>query len=224
MTSNVNSRSTIEFCSYDYNCFRFLVSSDQILTSFMLVCNSCTLHVVFTLNLVSTWWYPTPDNSGPRRVTLITTCGTFFEWWLFDFWFSLLQMEKQKEAEKMKRDGLNDKYLEMLEKQRLYFKTVKEFKEVRKTPTSVLYRCYSNILLAEFYAIIRPITRWLCCCCLAECPVFTSFPRIPFGIAQALQVCLFWCYQPFSQSTFVTPLSHHSGICGMLTYIHRRQA
>ena len=39
-------------------------------------------------------------------------------------------MERQKEADKMKRDGLNDKYLEMLEKQRLYFKTVKDFKEV----------------------------------------------------------------------------------------------
>lgn len=39
-------------------------------------------------------------------------------------------MEKQKEAEKMKRDRLNDDYLELLEKQRLYFKTVKDLKEV----------------------------------------------------------------------------------------------
>lgn len=31
----------------------------------------------------------------------------------------------------MRRDQLNDQYLELLEKQRLYFKTVKEFKEVR---------------------------------------------------------------------------------------------
>lgn len=29
----------------------------------------------------------------------------------------------------MRRDQLNDEYLELLEKQRLYFKTVKEFKE-----------------------------------------------------------------------------------------------
>lgn len=32
---------------------------------------------------------------------------------------------------KMRRDQLNDEYLELLDKQRLYFKTVKDFKEVR---------------------------------------------------------------------------------------------
>ena len=37
----------------------------------------------------------------------------------------------------MKRDRLNDEYLELLEKQRLYFKTVKDLKEV--TATSILY-------------------------------------------------------------------------------------
>lgn len=42
-----------------------------------------------------------------------------------------LQMEKKKQENKMRRDQLNDEYLELLEKQRLYFKTVKEFKEVR---------------------------------------------------------------------------------------------
>lgn len=40
-------------------------------------------------------------------------------------------MEKKKQENKMRRDQLNDEYLELLEKQRLYFKTVKEFKEVR---------------------------------------------------------------------------------------------
>ena len=30
----------------------------------------------------------------------------------------------------MKRDQLNDTYLDLIEKQRLYFKTVKDFKEV----------------------------------------------------------------------------------------------
>ena len=30
----------------------------------------------------------------------------------------------------MKRDRLNDQHLDLIEKQRLYFKTVKEFKEV----------------------------------------------------------------------------------------------
>lgn len=39
------------------------------------------------------------------------------------------QMEKKKQENKMRRDQLNDQYLELLEKQRLYFKTVKEFKE-----------------------------------------------------------------------------------------------
>ncbi|XP_077129542.1 coiled-coil domain-containing protein 93 isoform X1 [Ranitomeya variabilis] len=39
------------------------------------------------------------------------------------------KMEKKKQLNKMRRDQLNDEYLEMLEKQRLYFKTVKEFKE-----------------------------------------------------------------------------------------------
>lgn len=32
----------------------------------------------------------------------------------------------------MRRDQLNDEYLELLDKQRLYFKTVKDFKEVRR--------------------------------------------------------------------------------------------
>lgn len=30
----------------------------------------------------------------------------------------------------MRRDQLNDQYLELLDQQRLYFKTVKDFKEV----------------------------------------------------------------------------------------------
>lgn len=42
------------------------------------------------------------------------------------------QMEKKKQENKMRRDQLNDQYLELLEKQRLYFKTVKEFKEVKR--------------------------------------------------------------------------------------------
>ncbi|NXK80107.1 CCD93 protein, partial [Amazona guildingii] len=40
-----------------------------------------------------------------------------------------MKMEKKKQENKMRRDQLNDEYLELLEKQRLYFKTVKEFKE-----------------------------------------------------------------------------------------------
>ncbi|XP_009460075.1 PREDICTED: coiled-coil domain-containing protein 93 [Nipponia nippon] len=41
-----------------------------------------------------------------------------------------MKMEKKKQENKMRRDQLNDEYLELLEKQRLYFKTVKEFKEI----------------------------------------------------------------------------------------------
>ncbi|KAM8857193.1 coiled-coil domain-containing protein 93 isoform 2-T2 [Synchiropus picturatus] len=39
------------------------------------------------------------------------------------------QMEKKKQENKMRRDQLNDEHLELLDKQRLYFKTVKDFKE-----------------------------------------------------------------------------------------------
>ncbi|KAJ8252778.1 hypothetical protein GJAV_G00205460 [Gymnothorax javanicus] len=40
-----------------------------------------------------------------------------------------IKVEKKKQENKMRRDQLNDEYLELLEKQRLYFKTVKDFKE-----------------------------------------------------------------------------------------------
>ncbi|XP_060076830.1 coiled-coil domain-containing protein 93-like [Ylistrum balloti] len=39
------------------------------------------------------------------------------------------KVEKRKQEEKMKRDRLNDSYLDLIEKQRLYFQTVKDFKE-----------------------------------------------------------------------------------------------
>lgn len=42
------------------------------------------------------------------------------------------QMEKKKQENKMRRDQLNDQYLELLDQQRLYFKTVKDFKEVHQ--------------------------------------------------------------------------------------------
>lgn len=38
----------------------------------------------------------------------------------------------------MRRDQLNDEYLELLDKQRLYFKTVKDFKEVRRPEACLL--------------------------------------------------------------------------------------
>ncbi|KAH3719408.1 coiled-coil domain-containing protein 93-like [Dreissena polymorpha] len=39
------------------------------------------------------------------------------------------KVEQRKQEEKMRRDQLNDKYLDLVEKQRLYFKTVKDFQE-----------------------------------------------------------------------------------------------
>uniref|UniRef100_A0A671KRP5 Coiled-coil domain-containing protein 93 n=1 Tax=Sinocyclocheilus anshuiensis TaxID=1608454 RepID=A0A671KRP5_9TELE len=42
---------------------------------------------------------------------------------------SRMKMEKKRQENKMRRDQLNDEYLELLDKQRLYFKTVKDFKE-----------------------------------------------------------------------------------------------
>ncbi|XP_071487637.1 coiled-coil domain-containing protein 93-like [Diadema antillarum] len=39
------------------------------------------------------------------------------------------KVEKKKQEEKMKRDQNNDTFLDLVEKQRLYFKTVKEFQE-----------------------------------------------------------------------------------------------
>lgn len=45
----------------------------------------------------------------------------------------MAKADKRRMNEKMKRDQLNDKLQELLEKQRLYHKLVKEFKEVRFT-------------------------------------------------------------------------------------------
>ncbi|XP_019715374.1 coiled-coil domain-containing protein 93 [Hippocampus comes] len=42
---------------------------------------------------------------------------------------SRIKMEKKKQENKMRRDQLNDKYLELLDIQRLYFQTVKDFQE-----------------------------------------------------------------------------------------------
>ncbi|RWS16258.1 coiled-coil domain-containing protein 93-like protein [Dinothrombium tinctorium] len=40
-----------------------------------------------------------------------------------------LQIEKRKQMEKMKKDQLNEQYVDLVEKQRLYYKAVKEFTE-----------------------------------------------------------------------------------------------
>jgi hypothetical protein len=65
-------------------------------------------------------------------------------------WF-IPQLEKRKQEEKMKRDQLNDQYLDLVEKQRLYFKTVKDFKEVGV----VIYDCiFCNLFYRGLYSWI----------------------------------------------------------------------
>ena len=44
-----------------------------------------------------------------------------------------LKVENRRHIEKAKRDEFNDTYLELIEKQRLYFKGVKDFKDVSLT-------------------------------------------------------------------------------------------
>ncbi|XP_025093144.1 coiled-coil domain-containing protein 93-like isoform X1 [Pomacea canaliculata] len=54
------------------------------------------------------------------------------------------KVEKRRQEEKMRRDVLNDQYLDLLEKQRLYFKTVKEFKEECRKNEILLTRLRSG--------------------------------------------------------------------------------
>ncbi|XP_031815839.1 coiled-coil domain-containing protein 93 isoform X2 [Sarcophilus harrisii] len=56
-----------------------------------------------------------------------------------------MKLEKKKQENKMRRDQLNDEYLELLEKQRLYFKTVKEFKEECRKNEILLSKVKSHI-------------------------------------------------------------------------------
>lgn len=87
----------------------------------------CDVLRVLKNELINLW---SPLKSS---VVSYTSCACVYS--LYSRWpFILpvyLQMEKKKQENKMRRDQLNDEYLELLEKQRLYFKTVKEFKEVR---------------------------------------------------------------------------------------------
>lgn len=48
---------------------------------------------------------------------------------IYNYYF-FFQVEKKKLEEKKHRDMQNDQLLDLIEKQRLYFKTVKDFKEV----------------------------------------------------------------------------------------------
>lgn len=46
-----------------------------------------------------------------------------------------MQLEKRRSDEKNEKDRLNDIYLELIEKQRAYYKTVRDFQEVRVVHT-----------------------------------------------------------------------------------------
>lgn len=78
------------------------------------------------------------------------------------------QLEKKKQENKMRRDQLNDEYLELLDKQRLYFKTVKDFKEVRRP--EVLMLAGLMLTAAECFLTeagpfaCRNVGRTRCCC------------------------------------------------------------
>lgn len=81
-------------------------------------------------------------------------CSQMWHWWCLSkriyltiskaCLYLFLQVEKRRQEEKMRRDVLNDQYLDLLEKQRLYFKTVKEFKEECRKNEILLTRLRSG--------------------------------------------------------------------------------
>lgn len=76
-------------------------------------------------------------------------------------------MEKKKQENKMRRDQLNDQYLELLDQQRLYFKTVKDFKEVHKRKIKLLIPGLTPIGRAgpsSSPLLSRSVARTRCCC------------------------------------------------------------
>ena len=69
-------------------------------------------------------WFSKPKKNGRAK----TECSTPTDD-VFKLVWKILQVDKRRENEKTKRDRLNDEYLELVDKQRLYYKTVKEFQE-----------------------------------------------------------------------------------------------
>ncbi len=72
----------------------------------------------------------------------------------------IFQLEKKKQEEKMRRDQLNDHYLNLIDKQRLYFKTVKDFKEVMPVSFCIKYDQSCSL-------IVHTTVRW--------CPILKSY-------------------------------------------------
>ena len=44
--------------------------------------------------------------------------------------FYLIKIENKKNDQKSKRDALNDRYVDLVDKKRVYYKTVKDFQDV----------------------------------------------------------------------------------------------
>ena len=64
--------------------------------------------------------------------------------------FHWLQLEHKRADEKAERDRLNDLYLELVEKQRAYYKKVKDFQDVR-TPSSPMIGLVSSTCRSVFF-------------------------------------------------------------------------
>ena len=75
---------------------------------------------------------------------------------MFVFFF---QLERKRADEKSERDRLNDVYLELVEKQRAYYKRVKEFQDVSKSAV----QCERALMvLTTLYRICRSVARMRC--------------------------------------------------------------
>ena len=70
----------------------------------------------------------------------------------------LSQLERKRSDEKSERDRLNDVYLELVEKQRAYYKRVKEFQDVRRGRWVWFGRSFVATLNYYNYVVIL-----LCC-------------------------------------------------------------
>ena len=53
----------------------------------------------------------------------------------------------------MRRDQLNDEYLHLVEKQRLYFKTVRDFQEVGRLIWLVWFKCFVEDIKGDVNSI-----------------------------------------------------------------------
>lgn len=86
-----------------------------------LICNSIETNLFFHLFV----YFRAQSSSNVREQYLLQ-----FEQIVENIKQTKLKVENRRVTEKAKRDQLNDTYLELVEKQRLYFKGIKDFKDV----------------------------------------------------------------------------------------------